>query len=76
MLDEADAVIGGIDSDALLGTRRIQGYEMTVLEAIYHVVEHFGMHTGQIILLTKARTGDDLRLWQPPASPRPPYPPP
>ena len=45
--------------------RRIQDYEVTVLEAIYHVVEHFGMHTGQIILLTKARTGEDLKLWRP-----------
>jgi hypothetical protein len=29
-----------------------------VMEAIYHVVEHFSMHTGQIILLTKMRIGD------------------
>jgi len=35
------------------------------LEAIYHVVEHFGMHTGQIIMLSKMRTGTDLKLWQP-----------
>ena len=26
---------------------------MNVLDAVYHVVEHFSMHTGQIILLTK-----------------------
>ncbi len=39
---------------------------MTVLEAIYHVVEHFGMHTGQIILLSKARVGRELNLWEPP----------
>jgi len=38
---------------------------VTGLEAIYHVVEHFSMHTGQIILLTKARTGEDLNLWRP-----------
>jgi hypothetical protein len=30
------------------------------------VVEHFGMHTGQIILLSKARTGEDLKLWEQP----------
>jgi hypothetical protein len=44
----------------------IQDYDVTVLEAIYHVVEHFGMHTGQIILIAKARTGEDLSLWEPP----------
>ena len=45
-------------------TERIlpQGYDVTVLEAIAHVVEHFSHHTGQIILLTKMLTGDDLRL--------------
>ena len=43
-------------------TERItpQGYDVTVLEAIAHVVEHFSQHTGQIILLTKMLTGEDL----------------
>jgi len=31
----------------------IQGYEVSVLEAIYHVVEHYSGHTGQIIFATK-----------------------
>ena len=61
-------VIDGLDADALLTSRQIQGYDVTVLEAVYHVVEHFGMHTGQIILLSKARTGADLRLWEPPGA--------
>jgi len=65
VLAEADEVIRGLDADALLSRRQIQDYDVTVLDAIYHVVEHFGMHTGQIILLTKARTGTDLKLWQP-----------
>jgi uncharacterized damage-inducible protein DinB len=47
-------------------TERIlpQGYDVTVLEAIAHVVEHFSMHTGQIILLTKMLTGQDLAYYQ------------
>jgi len=65
VVEEADEIIGGLDPDVLLTPRAIQDYHVTVLEAIYHVVEHFGMHTGQIILLTKARTGEDLKLWQP-----------
>ena len=64
-VEEADTVIRDLDANALLSTRQIQDYEVTVLEAIYHVVEHFSMHTGQIILLTKARTGEDLKLWRP-----------
>jgi uncharacterized damage-inducible protein DinB len=65
VVEEAGEVIRGLDAAALLSKRRIQDYEVTVLEAVYHVVEHFGMHTGQIILLTKARTGEDLKLWRP-----------
>ncbi len=65
VVEEADEIIRGLDASALLRMRQIQDYEVTVLEAVYHVVEHFGMHTGQIILLTKARTGEDLKLWRP-----------
>jgi hypothetical protein len=34
-----------------------------VLEAVAHVVEHFAQHTGQIILLTKHATGEDLGFY-------------
>jgi uncharacterized damage-inducible protein DinB len=62
---DADQILRGLDREALSSRRLIQDYDVTVLEAIYHVVEHFAMHTGQIILLTKARTGEDLKLWRP-----------
>jgi uncharacterized damage-inducible protein DinB len=62
---QADEVLNDIDEAELLSRRHIQGYDVNVLEAIYHVVEHFSMHTGQIILLSKARVGQDLRLWKP-----------
>ena len=65
VVEEADEIIRGLDASTLLSRRDIQDYEVTALEAIYHVVEHFSMHTGQIILLTKARTGEDLKLWRP-----------
>jgi uncharacterized damage-inducible protein DinB len=65
---EADEVLRSLDDAALLSRRQIQGYDVSTLEAIYHVVEHFGMHTGQIILLSKARTGEDLGLWRAPAA--------
>lgn len=70
VLANADEVLKELDPAALTHPRRIQGYDVTVLEAIYHVVEHFSMHTGQIILLAKARAGIDLQLWQPPAPTR------
>lgn len=60
---EAADVIGRFPPDRLLEPRLIQGYDTTVLGAIYHVVEHFSMHTGQIIVLAKARIGRDLGFY-------------
>ena len=65
---EADGVIAGLDAAALAERRQIQGYDVSVLEAVYHVVEHFGMHTGQIIMLSKTRSAKDLALWRPPSA--------
>ena len=65
---EADGVIARLDAAALTERRQIQRYDVSVLEAVYHVVEHFGMHTGQIILLSKARSAQDLALWRPPSA--------
>jgi uncharacterized damage-inducible protein DinB len=66
VISRADEVMSRLDASALMTRRQIQGYDVTVLEAVYHVVEHFGMHTGQIILVTKARVGTELSLWKPP----------
>lgn len=63
-LEEADGVLAGLDPSSLLRPRRIQGTEVTALDAVFHVVEHFSMHTGQIILLTKQLTGGDLAFYQ------------
>ena len=38
---------------------------LTILEAIFKVVAHVDMHTGQIILLTKQLAASDLDLTLP-----------
>ncbi|HEX9894079.1 MAG TPA: DUF664 domain-containing protein [Gemmatimonadales bacterium] len=63
-LFEADAVLARLTPAMLIEPRRIQGLDTTVLGAVYHVVEHFSTHTGQIVLLTKLRTGRDLGFWE------------
>ena len=62
-LADVDAVLARVEPARLLERRRIQESEVSVLEAIFHVVEHFSMHTGQIILLTKMLTQSDLRFY-------------
>jgi uncharacterized damage-inducible protein DinB len=63
-LDEAVAVIGSLTAEQLLERRSIQGRELSVLDAIYHVVEHFALHTGQIVLLTKAAVPGRIRFYE------------
>ena len=63
-IKKADEVLANLDLQILTEHREIQGREVTVLRAIYHVVEHFSMHAGQIFLLTKMRTGKDLQLYR------------
>ena len=61
-LEEVDHVLAGLTPDQLLEPRVIQSEPVTVLGAVYHVVEHFGMHTGQITFITKLQLDADLEL--------------
>jgi uncharacterized damage-inducible protein DinB len=61
---EAAAIIRRVPAGRLTERITPQGYDVTVLEAIAHVVEHFSQHTGQVILLTKILTGKDLAYYQ------------
>ena len=60
---EAGDVLARLDPAALLETRRVQGLDVTRLAAVFHAVEHFSMHTGQIILLTKLLADEDLAFY-------------
>jgi uncharacterized damage-inducible protein DinB len=63
-IDEATSIIRAVPPSRLTERIAPQGYDVSVLEAIAHVVEHFSHHTGQIILLTKMLTGQDLGYYQ------------
>jgi len=62
-LSEAEATLAKFDPDKLLERHVIQGLDVTALEAIFHVVEHFSMHTGQIIMMTKMFAEVDLGFY-------------
>jgi len=63
VLREADAVLASVRESDLEKKIVIQGRDTTVLSAIYHVVEHFAMHTGQIVLLTKIHSPGAVRFY-------------
>ena len=60
---DVDKTLGAFAPDSLMEGRIIQGTETSGLEAILHVVEHFSMHTGQIVLLTKILAKKDLAFY-------------
>jgi len=64
-VSEAAEVIRALPVERLGERKTIQKvYETTLMEAIYHVVEHFAQHTGQIIFATKLLTGEDLGYYK------------
>jgi len=63
-VDEAAAVIAALTPERLAERLLVQSYQVTVLEAVYHVVDHFSMHTGQILFATKMLTGADLGFYR------------
>jgi uncharacterized damage-inducible protein DinB len=62
-VSEADDALARLDPAALLEARRVQGLDVTLMTAVFHAVEHFSMHTGQIILLTKMLADEDLAFY-------------
>src|SRR5436309_53558 len=59
-VSDADRCMAGPTSDTLLETRNVNGRQLTVLWCVYHIIEHFAMHTGQILSMTKALVGEPL----------------
>lgn len=63
-LDDVDRVLAKLTPADLGAAVTIQGREVTVLEAIYHVVEHFSLHLGQIILVAKLHAPGAVRFYE------------
>ena len=63
-ISEAAGIIRNVAPGRLTEMRTIQKYDVTEMEAILHVVEHFAQHTGQIIFATKLLTGQDLGYYK------------
>lgn len=63
-VEEALQVLSRLDATALLETRKIQASEnVSGLQAVLHVVEHFSYHTGQIVYVTKMLKSEDLGFY-------------
>ncbi len=60
---DAIAILNGLAPAQLSEPRTIQGYAVTVGTAVFHVVEHFAFHTGQVVHITKTLRDIDLSLY-------------
>ncbi|MBC8166444.1 MAG: DUF1572 family protein [Bryobacteraceae bacterium] len=60
---ETVAVFESLTPERLEEMVHVQKYDVTVLEAVYHVVEHFSQHTGQIMYATKLLAGSELGFY-------------
>jgi uncharacterized damage-inducible protein DinB len=59
-VEEAGRILARLTPEELLATYEIQGYTVTGLYAVFHAVEHFALHYGQIAYITKSLSGQDL----------------
>jgi len=60
---QVDRTLADLCEDSLMDRITIQGFKVTRLHAVYHAIEHFGYHLGQIVYVTKLRTGRDLGIF-------------
>lgn len=61
---EGAEVLARLTEVDLLARYEIQGYNVSGLDAVYQVVEHFGLHYGQILYITKTLREVDLGLYR------------
>jgi hypothetical protein len=63
-MSDAAGVFSRLTEGDLLAHFDIQGGIVTGLYAVYAVVEHFGMHYGQILYITKLVRGEGLGFYK------------
>jgi len=61
---DVTSIIRSFPQARLMEKTTIQNYNVTLVEVIVHVLEHFAQHTGQIIFGTKLLTGQDLGYYK------------
>jgi hypothetical protein len=59
---EADRVIAAIDPADLLRVRKVQGFDVSGMHALFDTVAHFVGHTHQVVMLTRWRRGAQYRF--------------
>lgn len=62
--DRSVAIIQNCREEELIRNRNVQGFDLSGIGIITHVVEHYSYHTGQIALITKLIKNQDLGFYE------------
>lgn len=66
IVEDAKRVLAGVDARRLTGVRRIQGFDVTGVAAVFDSVPHFRGHTQEIVHRTRLQLGDGYKFaWTP-----------
>lgn len=66
VVEDAKRVLAGVDARQLAESRRIQGFDVTGVAAIFDSVPHFRGHTQEIVHMTRLQLGDAYHFaWTP-----------
>ena len=63
-INKANAVIKSLDSKQLEKSYKVQGFDMTGVDILVHVTEHYSYHTGQIAFWLKLNLNTDLGFYK------------
>jgi len=63
IIGRAKEVINNVSSENLQKDHKVQGFTLTGIGIIMHVVEHLSYHTGQIVFWTKILKGQSLGFY-------------
>ena len=63
-VSEACRTLIEFDRSRVGDRKNIQSYEVSVTQAVLHVVEHFSYHLGQIVYVTKMLRDADLKFYE------------
>ena len=61
---EVERTLDRLTEKELTAEYEIQGYDVHGLDAVYQVIEHFGLHFGQIAYITKMLRSEDLGFYK------------
>jgi hypothetical protein len=62
VIQQCDAVLAKVDAKTLMSSRRIQGFDVQLLEGIFNSVAHLQGHVQEIIHMTRQMAGPAYRF--------------